>query len=137
MVKAGTGSVQGCAPGERAKVDVLMAVQAVPGDPCQCMVAEPGVQLSPAGLARHTAGGGAGSVMAASARRVIHSATACGTSVCAVPFNHRVTTMRSHSSCAAKVAAVQPSRFMQSRSCCGPMARTNARRSRTGRVRKW
>jgi len=24
MVKAGTGSVQGCAPGERAKVDVLM-----------------------------------------------------------------------------------------------------------------
>ena len=101
----------------------------------QCMAAEPGAWLALAMLARHTAGGGAGSIMAASARSMIHSATAGGTSVCDVPFIHRATMMRSHSSCAAKVEAVQPSWSMQSRRCRGSMADADARQGRAGRVR--
>ncbi len=70
------------------------------------MVAEPERCASLAALARHTASAGTGSLVAAPAHRVIHSATARGTPSGDVPFIHRFTTVRSHSSCSAKTEAV-------------------------------
>ena len=59
--------------------------------------------------------------MAASARRMIHSAMAGGMPCMDVPLVHCTTTARPHPSWSAKVEAVQPSKAMHSLICIGPM----------------
>ncbi len=59
--------------------------------------------------------------MAASARRVIQSATAGGMPFADVPLIHCTTTARPHPSWSAKVEAVHPNNAMHSLICVGPM----------------
>ncbi len=82
-------------------------------------------------LARHIGGGGTGRIKAALARCLIQSATTGGMLYAEALLIHRVTTLRSHSSCSAKAETVQPRSVMQFRSCLGSMAEADARRGRT------
>ena len=94
------------------------------------MTAEPDAYSWLAPVARHTTGGGAGSIMAALARCLIHSAAAGDTPPGEVLLIQRVTTLRSHPSCFARVEAVQPRSAMQARSCCDLMAGADTRQNR-------